>query len=167
MNKLVILSGVPGSGKSYFSSLLRKNKKGHVYIISSDSLRDMIVGNQQDLSYDEVMWKMFYDLAKVYALDNDGIVVLDATNRNTDLRIKQTTQFQPYFDQIILVYFDIPKAIVYQQNLDREFPVPEQVLDNFYQIIEPPSKDDYQYFHQVYIAKNDNFLEIVHELINK
>jgi len=50
MSKLVVLSGVPGSGKSYFSSALRKYKGSRVYVVSSDALRNVMLGNQQDLS---------------------------------------------------------------------------------------------------------------------
>ena len=55
MSKLVVLSGIPGSGKSYFSKLLRRKKVGHVYIISSDALRDMVTGSQRNLSEEKLI----------------------------------------------------------------------------------------------------------------
>ena len=70
MSKLVVLSGVPGSGKSYFSKALRKKKTGHVYIISSDALRDLVTGNQQNLSEDTLMWKMFGKSCKRSQISN-------------------------------------------------------------------------------------------------
>ena len=68
MSKLVVLSGVPGSGKSYFSKLLRSRKEGHVYIISSDALRDLVTGSQRDLSEEDLMWKML-DLDAFHFID--------------------------------------------------------------------------------------------------
>ncbi len=161
MSKLVVLSGVPGSGKSYFSKALRKKKTGHVYIISSDALRDLVTGNQQNLSEDTLMWKMFYELAKVYAADPNGIVVLDATNRSTQYRIDSVKELKPQFDEADLVIFDIPKEVVLRQNLEREFPVPEQVIEDYFSYFELPKKEDYEFFTNVYIATGDNIEEII------
>ena len=66
MNHLIVLSGVPGSGKSYFSASFKKAKNKHVYIISSDQLRASILGNQRDLSEDELIWKIYYSLVETY-----------------------------------------------------------------------------------------------------
>ena len=161
MSKLVVLSGVPGSGKSYFSKCLRKKKEGHVYIISSDALRDLVTGNQQNLSEDKLMWKMFYELAKVYSADPNGIVVLDATNMSTKYRIDSVKELKSSFDEADLVIFDIPKEVVLQQNFDREFPVPEKVIDDFFKIFELPQKDDYEFFHNVFISNGNNIEEII------
>ena len=164
MSKLVVLSGVPGSGKSYFSKALRNRKKGHVYIISSDSLRDLIVGNQKNLTEDDLMWKMFYDLARVYAADPKGIVVLDATNRNTKYRIESVKELKTHFDEADLVLFDIPKETVLEQNLDREFPLPEDVLELYFNDFELPTEEDYEFFNNVYIIKGDNLNDIIEVL---
>ena len=145
MSKLVVLSGVPGSGKSYFSKLLRKHKKAHVYIISSDALRDIVTGNQRNISEDELMWKMYYELAAVYSQDKNGIVVLDATNRSRKYRIECVRELKTHFDEADLVIFDIPKEIVMKQNLEREFPVPEFVLEEYFREFEPPTKEDYEF----------------------
>ena len=164
MSKLVVLSGVPGSGKSYFSKLLRSRKEGHVYIISSDALRDLVTGSQRDLSEEDLMWKMFYDLARVYAADPKGIVVLDATNRNTKYRIESVKELKTHFDEADLVLFDIPKETVLEQNLDREFPLPEDVLELYFNDFELPTEEDYEFFNNVYIIKGDNLNDIIEVL---
>ena len=164
MSKLVVLSGVPGSGKSYFSKLLRKYKKSHVYIISSDALRDIVTGNQRNISEDELMWKMYYELAGVYSSDTKGIVVLDATNRCRKYRIDCVKELKTHFDEADLVIFDVPKEIVMKQNLEREFPVPEFVLEEYFQEFEPPNEEDYAFFKNVFIATHDNLEEIIYKL---
>ncbi len=164
MSKLVVLSGVPGSGKSYFSKMLRRKKAGHVYIISSDSLRDLVTGSQRDLSEEDLMWKIFYDLARVYAADPKGIVVLDATNRNTKYRIDAVKELKNMFDEADLVLFDIPKEVVLRQNLDREFPVPEAVIEEYFAEFELPTKSDYEFFRNVFISNGNNILEIINLL---
>lgn len=161
MSKLVVLSGVPGSGKSYFSKLLRKKKEGHVYIISSDALRDLVTGNQRNLSEEELMWKMFYDLARVYSADPKGIVVLDATNRNVEFRINAVKELKTRFNEADLVLFDIPKEVVMRQNFERDFPVPVEVLEEYFDQFELPKKEDYEFFKNVFIATGNNDDEII------
>lgn len=161
MSKLVVLSGVPGSGKSYFSKLLRKKKTSHVYIISSDALRDLVTGNQRNLSQEDLMWKMFYDLARVYSADPNGIVVLDATNRNIEYRINTVKELKTHFDEADLVLFDIPKEVVMKQNLEREFPVPEEVLEEYFDDFQLPQKEDYEFFKNVYVSTGENDEEII------
>ena len=161
MSKLVVLSGVPGSGKSYFSHLLRNKKKGHVYIISSDALRDLVTGSQRNLTEEKLMWKMFYELAEVYSADPKGIVVLDATNRNIDFRINSVKELRTHFDEADLVLFDIPKDTVIKQNFERDFPVPLEVLEDYFANFQLPQKEDYEFFQNVYIATGENEEEIV------
>ena len=91
MNRLIVLSGVPGSGKSYFSAALKRAIKKHVYIVSSDELRYNILGNQQDLSEDELVWKIYYSLVEAYSIDKNGIVILDATHSKKVYRLDNIT----------------------------------------------------------------------------
>lgn len=164
MAKLVVLSGVPGSGKSYFSHILRDVKKSHVYIISSDSLRDLVTGNRQDFSQEELMWKFFYDLAKVYSKDPNGIVVLDATNRNSYYRVESTRALKEMFDETILVCFNIKADVVYRQNLDREWPIPTAAVTDYLQNFELPTKTDEEYFNRIYVIDGKDFLEVANKI---
>lgn len=164
MAKLVVLSGVPGSGKSYFSHILRDVKKSHVYIISSDALRDLVTGNRQDFSHEELMWKFFYDLAKVYSKDPEGIVVLDATNTSAYYRIESTKPLNDMFDETILVCFNIKPDIVYRQNLDREWPIPTAMLTEFIAKFELPGEKEYDYFDRVYVIEGKDFLETANQI---
>ena len=104
---------------------------------------------------------MFYDLAKVYSADKRGIVILDATNRSTKYRIDAVKDLKEYYDEADLVLFDIPKEVVLKQNLEREFPVPEAVILEYFDEFELPQKEDYEFFKNVFIANGKNEEEIV------
>lgn len=161
MNKLVVLSGVPGSGKSYFSAKLKEVKKAHVYIVSSDALRNDILGNQQDLSADRLMWKMYYKLAYVYSIDPEAIVVLDATHSTSFYRIEATKHIKPMFNDVELVSFNLPKDLVRKQNINREFPVPEDVLEVLLEKFEAPDAKDREYFDRIYVVEDHNIDDII------
>ena len=164
MAKLVILSGVPGSGKSYFSRKLRSTKGSHVYIISSDALRDAIMGNQQDLSNDTLMWKMYYELAKVYSADPDGLVVLDATHTSAKYRIESTKPIREYFDSVTLVLFNRPYEVIKKQNLERDWSVPQDVLDKLYENFEMITEQDKEFFDHIYVVENEEVGAIINAL---
>lgn len=161
MNKLVVLSGVPGSGKSYFSNTLKKVRGSHVYVISSDSLRTLITGVQNDLSCDELVWAFFYNLAKVYALDKDGIVVLDATNYSSEKRISSLKDIKSLFSEVDLVSFNIDQQVVSNQNLQREYPIAPEVLDRFFEIFEKPTKADEEFFDRILTINDSDIADAV------
>ena len=100
MSKLVVLSGIPGSGKSFFSKLLRKAKGGHVYVVSSDELRTLACGSPQIFTKEKEIWTMFYELPKVYSVDKEAIVIMDATQIIKKFRTEAIKPLRPYFDEI-------------------------------------------------------------------
>ena len=164
MNRLIVLSGVPGSGKSYFSAALKRAVKKHVYIVSSDELRLNILGNQQDLSADRMMWKMYYKLAYVYSIDPDGIVILDATHTTSFYRIEATKMLKPLFKEIDLVSFNLPHDVIMYQNLNRDFPVPSDVLETLIQKFEAPDEKDKEYFDKIYVIEDQHLEKIIMDL---
>ena len=164
MNKLVVLSGVPGSGKSYFSKTIKKIKQSHVYVISSDDLRALIGGNQSNLNNEELVWKMFLQLAKTYSLDKDGLVILDATHISSDLRVNRNKELKDYFDEIDLVMWDVDRTIVSNQNLQREYPIPPEAMDMFFDKFEKPTDLDRGFFDKIIIVNNSDIAPAIEAL---
>ncbi len=164
MSKLIVLSGVPGSGKSYFADMFRKNVGGHVYVVSSDLLRYEVSGNQQCFDYEKLVWKMFYGMAHVYAMDKEGICIMDATNSVCKYRVGIIEPFKKFYDEIHLVAFDLDKDVVRNQNLNRIFPVKPEVLEELFEKYEAPNDKDYEFFDSVTVIKDHHFQEVIDKL---
>ena len=164
MNKLVVLSGVPGSGKSYFSNTLKKMKNSHVYIVSSDEIRKIIGGSQSNLDNEELVWQMFHSLARTYALDKDGIVILDATHISSYLRVERNKELKPLFDEVYLVMWELDKNVVSNQNLQRDFPLPPDAMEMFFSKFEKPTEEDKKFFDKIIIIKDNNLMPAIEEV---
>ena len=165
MNHLIVLSGVPGSGKSYFSARLKTAVKKHVYIISSDELRLNILGNQQDLSEDVLIWKLFYSLVKTYSLDKEGIVILDATHSKKEYRLNNIAPFKDLYDQIDLVCFRLDKELVLEQNKERENPIPRDSLLKLIDQYEMPDEEERNFYNHVDIIKDHETDKIINRYL--
>lgn len=164
MNKLVVLAGVPGSGKSYFSKTVKKIKSSHVYVVSSDEIRTVIGGVQSNLNNEELVWKMFAGLAKVYSQDPDGVVILDATHVNSDFRVNRNKDLKPLFDETYLVLWNIDRSIVTNQNFQREYPIPPEALDKFFQIFTLPDELDKKFFDHIIVINNSDIAPAIEAL---
>ena len=161
MNKLIVLSGVPGSGKSYFSASLKMAIKKHVYIISSDELRLNILGNQQDLSEDVLIWQIYYSLIKVYSVDKNAIVILDATHSKKVYRLDNIRPYRSLYDQVDLVCFRLDKELVLEQNKDRENPIPKENLLRLIDQFEMPDDEEREFYDHVDIIRNHEIDKII------
>lgn len=166
MNKLIILSGIPGSGKSYFSKSLKKLKKEHVYIVSSDELREEITGSPSNLQRESLMWKIFYSLAKTFSIDPDGIVVLDATHVTVKLRVERNKRLKKLFNQVILVTWKLDKDTIVYQNKHRDYPIPEEALQQFFEIYEPPGEKDTVFFDKILVIDSHDIAPVLEEINN-
>ena len=167
MNRLIVLSGVPGSGKSYLTSKIKQALKKHVYIISSDELRYKILGNQRDLSEDALIWQIYYELVKVYSVDKIGTVVLDATHSKKIYRLDNIAPFKPLYDQIDLICFRLDKELVIKQNADRDNPIPPDALLKLIDAFEMPDEEEYAFYNHIDIIKDHETDKIINRYLEK
>ena len=161
MNYLIVLSGVPGSGKSYFSNALKNHKEKHVYIISSDQIRFDVLGDQQNLTQEDLVWSIFYSMVRTYSEDKDGIVILDATNAKKEYRLNNIIPFEDLYDQIDLVCFKLNKELVLKQNREREHPIPEEALIKLIDEYELPDKEEEMFYDHIDIINDHNIDKVI------
>ena len=161
MNRLIVLSGVPGSGKSYFSNALKEQKSEGVYVISSDQLRYELLGNQRDLSQDDKIWKSFYELVEEYGHKKDALVILDSTNAKKTYRLDNLKPFRSLYEQIDVVVFQLDKELVLKQNLERENPIPEDALLRLIDGFELPDEEEKEFFDHIDMIKSHHIKQII------
>ena len=143
-----------GNDEYSISAELKKIRKSHIYVVSSDELRNLVSGDQADLSHDKLIFEMFYELPKVYAMDKEAIVLLDATHPNEIKRNEFIKHLIPLYDEVSLVMFKFDRDQVQTQNIEREHPVPQFVLDKFYEIFEDVGEIDKKTFDHIYVIKD-------------
>ena len=88
MKTLIVLSAMPGSGKSTWAKKYQEEHP-HTLIVSSDAIRYELTGQAQDFSKQKEVWELFslriHEYAKRY---DDVTVILDALNDLNSLREK-------------------------------------------------------------------------------
>ena len=63
MNKLTLLIGIPGSGKTTYAN---KNKKENEIILSSDTIRQELFGNESSQQDNELVFNTLYSKEREY-----------------------------------------------------------------------------------------------------
>ena len=104
MKTFILLSALPGSGKSTWSEEYRLTHK-NVFVVSSDALRVEIGGAIQNNQHEDEVWARFRgDILKYRDTSNDVTVIADATNI-TNWHRKFYAEHAQGFDKKILVIF--------------------------------------------------------------
>lgn len=119
MRTLIVLSAIPGSGKSTWA---RKYQKEHqnTYIVASDEIRYEFFGAVNDFRNEKLVWGTFlYRINRYAETLNDVTVIADATNLQNKYR-RMYAELTPKFEKHILVRFNVPYDICLLQNKMRE-----------------------------------------------
>ena len=160
MGCLIIVSGVPGSGKSTW--VKQNYKMGRVIDFSSDEIRKELTGSYTDFSKEKDKWHCMYTRAHI-VLENfpNTDVVLDATYLSKNQRLKVVREFCEVADEICLVQFQISKELAKQQNSMRDRVVPEEVIDTMSEKFDPVDDEEARYYGSVIIMRDHGDMEVV------
>ena len=129
MAKLVILSGIAGSGKSTFINNYKWG--GPLVVLSTDQIRKTLTGDASCLERDDMVWKYIYALLSSTPVD--ATYVVDATTLVLKRR-KSYLQFKNKFDSIALWYLAVDVDTALSRNAQRDRHVPEHVIRNMYEM---------------------------------
>ena len=115
MKTFILLSAIPGAGKSTWAKIYQKEHP-NTYIVSSDDVRTRVAGRVNCFDKEPLVWKTFLDEINNCLSRADNVTVIgDSTNLQNKYR-----QFYhdatPAFDKHVLVIFKIPLEICQKQN---------------------------------------------------
>lgn len=163
MKKLVVLSGLPGSGKSTF--IKENGLEG--YTISSDAIRHLYSGLELDKEgnfsisgkYDDAVWKTLYAMLEE-RMKRSEFVIVDAVHATIDtLSYYRTLQKRYNYDDVIVVDFkDVPLDVAISRDAEREEykRVGEYVIKRFY-----TKKSDFSNVSWINVTTPETFIDAI------
>lgn len=129
MNKpqLYIMVGLSGAGKSTVAKEIAETEENTI-IVSSDAIREELTGKVEDQSKNEEVFKVFHKRIRE-ALENNTNVIADATNITMRSRRAIIENVKGIECRKIAYLIPRPFDQCKLDNLNRQHPVPEEVLD--------------------------------------
>ena len=124
-NVLIVMCGLPASGKSTYAEWLAES--GIFCSVCPDKIRGELYGDENIQGDGGLVFTIAH--ARIKDLGQGGNnVVFDATNTNAKRRKELVKKMRPYFDVIILKWFNTPINVCFERNAKRERQVPEEVI---------------------------------------
>ena len=134
--RVVILVGLPGSGKSFYLDKL------HANAVSSDDVRRQLLDNESDQTANGAVFATVrYMLRKRIELKRP-ITFVDATNVTRRVRKPFIRIAKEGGCRVEAIWFDVPLAICRERNAARHRVVPDFVLEHMAARLVPPSLEE-------------------------
>lgn len=141
MQELIMLIGLPGSGKSTFANKIAKDCENYV-VVSTDSIRKEIYGDEAIQGNGNKIFERAYALIDNH-LRNGYSVIFDATNIRRKGRKAFIERFKKW-KELRIIFHAILVATSYEicleNNLKRRRVVPEEVIKRMFCNFEVPMK---------------------------
>ncbi len=155
MRTLILLSALPGSGKSTWANAYKASHP-HTYIVSSDEIRVELFGKAQDFRDERMVWDTYLKRLNEYGQEHeDATVIADATNLQNKYR-RYYFEETPGFDRHVLVYFKIPYETCCRQNKMRNNDriVPDKAMEKLYAELEEPDEETINLYDEYLTIRN-------------
>lgn len=141
MKELVLMMGVPGSGKSTYARNTLKH--GDIYV-SRDEIRYSMLTDEDDyFAKENEVIKTFIQYIDEALIDTQyqGKVYADATHLSPKSRAQVLNQLKNK-NKVSVIYLDIPLNVILKRNAQREGRalVPENVVRRMYNSIILPTR---------------------------
>ena len=138
-NVLIVMCGLPASGKSTYSQWLEES--GVFKRVCPDLIRKAFYGDENIQGDGKRVFETAYHDIKEYACLGEN-VVFDATNINAKRRKELVKEMRPYFDVIICKWFSTPLLTCKLRNAKRERQVPYEVIERMWENFQRPTLDE-------------------------
>jgi predicted kinase len=141
LSKLILVMGLPGSGKSTYASAC-KGVKIHIDEVRKSLTGSYVPGDNDDLVYQTVRHSVDYYLKKGRTVVLDG-ALLSKKARAPFLQIAKR-----YITHIEVHWLDVSKTLLEMRLMDRNQSVPNDrkiemsYVENLHKVFEMPTKDE-------------------------
>jgi predicted kinase len=134
--RIVVLVGLPGSGKSTYLAQLG------VTGLSSDAIRGLLADDETDQTiHDRVFQALRYLLRQRLAIGRSATYI-DATNLTVEERRPYIGIGKSYGCDVEAVFFDVPLEVCRARNARRHRVVPEDAMAKMSAKLAPPDIDE-------------------------
>lgn len=170
MSRLIVMVGLPGSGKSTEAKKLKDLYSisfDKVEIFSSDTYREKILGNENDQSDNQKVFDTLYrDMKAFLESDSNVLAIFDATNVTVKSR-KKIFEILPKDKKIEVVaqVVNTPYATCIDWDNKRDRKVGKDVVTKFYKQYQHPQKFegfDYIFFTRPYAIEDIKKYDYLH-----
>lgn len=139
MNNFIMLTGIPGCGKSTFAAEY-KEYDPNVIIISSDEVRKEIYGDINDQLHNKEVFILIENLI-IYNLEHGNDVIFDATNIYKRERRKLLQKLPENVKKTVYAFNTCLNDCI-ERNANRDRVVPNDVLFRMYSKYKFPTIDE-------------------------
>ena len=139
-NVLIVLGGLPASGKSTYAEMLREINPTFQRVCP-DLIRKALYGDENIQGDGTRVFQIAHRDIREYGSIGAN-VIFDATNINADRRKALVKEMRPYFDIIIFKWFHTPIDICLERNQKRERKVSEDVLWRMFDNFQTPTMEE-------------------------
>ena len=123
MPRIILLVGLPGSGKSTYAARLRWP------VISSDHLRSLIADDATDQSVHGPVFDAVRYLLRKRLEVGRPLTCIDATHLTPRERRPYFKIAERYGCEVEAVFFDVPVEVCQERNRQRDRVVPQQAIE--------------------------------------
>lgn len=139
--KVVLLVGIPGSGKSTYAKSRFANEAHRVH--STDAIREELFGDENI----QGEWKKIEGVLKVRVAEsvkNGVIAIVDATHASKEHRVNAIEWINRLGAEVHAFYVNTPLEVCKERNKKRQRVVPDYVLEGMHAALakNPPSIED-------------------------
>lgn len=137
MSKLILMCGVPGSGKSTW---IQNNKSEADLWVSRDKIRFNKLKEGDDyFAYEDEVFEQFLEEITL-GLEMDKTVFADATHLNRKSRAKVLNRVHKFADEVEAIVMDVDLETAIERNNNRTglALVPPSAIGNMYRHLDKP-----------------------------
>jgi len=147
--QLIVLIGLPGSGKSYLAKQLAAQSSKGSRIISTDAIRSQLFGDETIQGSWLLIWQQiqqqFRDTVEQIERGKLSRAIYDATNavrrhRKDAIALARLSGFT----RIVGIWVNTPLTVCLERNRQRDHQIPEEIILRMYRRLQgaPPSLSD-------------------------